>query len=86
MFFHGVVPPLVDKCPLCGGKKVEGQNFTVDLKETLVVVRDVPATLCSLCGNEWLADDIASVLEAIVQEAKNKRHSFEVTRYGALAG
>ncbi len=57
----------VDKCPLCGGTKTEGRTtFTVDLNETLVVIRDVPATLCSLCGNEWLSDEIANGLEAIV--------------------
>ena len=63
----------IDACPLCGGKKEEGSTtFTVDLKETLVVVRDVPATLCAQCYNEWLSDKTASTLEKIVQDAKKK--------------
>jgi len=37
-----------DKCPLCGGAKKEGKTtFTVDLGFGVVVVRDVPATVCS---------------------------------------
>lgn len=76
----------VDTCPLCGGTKTEGSTtFTVDLKETLVVIRDVPATLCSLCGNEWLSDEIASRLENIVQDAKDKSCFVEVTKFNKVA-
>ena len=75
-----------DTCPICGGNKTEGKTtFTADLQQTLVVVRDVPATICSLCGNEWIADEIASVLEKIVQEAKKKSHVFEVTQFRKAA-
>ncbi|MDR4509847.1 MAG: YgiT-type zinc finger protein [Candidatus Brocadiaceae bacterium] len=34
-------------CPLCGGKKQAGKTtFTVDLGFGVVVVREVPATVC----------------------------------------
>lgn len=73
-----------DRCPLCGGRKEHGfMTFTADLKEMIVVIREVPATLCSLCGNEWLADDVAGQIECIVQDAKEKRHLFEVTVYSS---
>ncbi|MBF0352073.1 MAG: type II toxin-antitoxin system MqsA family antitoxin [SAR324 cluster bacterium] len=73
-------------CPLCGGTKTDGKiTFTVDLKETLVVVRDVPATICSLCGNEWLSDDIAASLELIVSDAKTKSHLVEITNFPRVA-
>jgi YgiT-type zinc finger domain-containing protein len=73
-------------CPLCGGEKKKGMTtFTVDLKETIVVVRDVPVTICSLCGNEWIADDVAEVLETIVQDARTRKHIVEVTTYRKVA-
>ena len=73
-------------CPLCGGNKEEGKTtFTVDLKETLVVVRGVPATLCSLCGNEWLSDEVAASLEIIVADAKDKSHLVEITQFPKVA-
>ncbi|MBF0273871.1 MAG: type II toxin-antitoxin system MqsA family antitoxin [Nitrospinae bacterium] len=75
-----------DVCPLCGGNKESGlTTFTVDMKETLVVIRDVPATLCSICGNEWLSDEIASSIESIVEEAKNHQNLVEVTHYRKVA-
>ncbi len=71
-----------NKCPLCGGlKKQDYTTFTADLKETIVVIRDVPATVCSLCGNEWISDDVAGQIENIVEDARMKKHLLEVTSY-----
>ncbi|HBU05256.1 MAG TPA: YgiT-type zinc finger domain-containing protein [Nitrospiraceae bacterium] len=69
-----------DKCPLCGGAKKEGKTtFTVDLGFGVVVVRDVPATVCSQCGADWIEDSISARLEGIVNEARTKHHLAEVT-------
>jgi YgiT-type zinc finger domain-containing protein len=73
-------------CPLCGGLKKQGTTtFTVDMKDTLVVIRNVPATLCSLCGNDWLSDEVAANVESIVEEAKNIHRQVEVTQYRKVA-
>jgi len=66
-------------CPLCGGIKEPGTTtFAVDTGSSVVVVRDVPATVCSLCGEEWIDDVIAEKLEQIVQDAKNKKMLVEI--------
>lgn len=71
-------PP--DKCPLCGGTKKDGETtFTVDLGFGVVVVRDVPATVCTQCGADWIKDDISAKLEKIVEDARKKHHLVEVT-------
>ena len=73
-------------CPLCGGSKREGKTtFAVDYKETVIVIRDVPATICALCGNEWIADDVAEGLEIIVNDAKAKKPFVEITGYRKVA-
>lgn len=39
------------QCPLCGGTKAPGATtFTADFEFGVVVVRRVPALVCSLCG------------------------------------
>jgi len=69
-------------CPLCSGeKKLSTVTFTVDLGTTLVIVRNTPATVCSLCGEEWISDDVAENLEAIVEEAKKKKRMIEVVDF-----
>lgn len=75
-----------DTCPLCGGLKKTGTTtFTVDMEDTLVVIRNVPATLCSQCGNEWISDNVAENIENIVENAKKRHRVFEVTQYGKAA-
>ncbi|MBI5874565.1 MAG: type II toxin-antitoxin system MqsA family antitoxin [Deltaproteobacteria bacterium] len=71
---------LSDRCPLCGGAKKKGKTtITVDLGFGVVVVRDVPATVCSQCGADWIEDAIAGKVEDIVDEARKKHHLVEVT-------
>jgi YgiT-type zinc finger domain-containing protein len=71
-------------CPLCGGTKKKGKTtFTVDLGFGVVVVRDVPATVCSQCGADWIEDTIAAKLEKIVDDARTKHNLVEVTTLSA---
>ena len=44
----------------------------------LVVIRDVPATVCALCGADWIGDAIADKIERIVEEARQKHSQMEV--------
>ena len=75
---------LPNRCPLCGGSKKPGRTtFTVDLGFGVVVVRDVPASVCSQCGADWIQDSIASKLEEIVNDARHRRHIVEVTTLSA---
>jgi YgiT-type zinc finger domain-containing protein len=48
-------------CPTCGGDKAPGvTTFTADLGFGVVVIRNVPAMVCSQCGAEWLDDATAA--------------------------
>lgn len=68
------------QCPLCGGAKKTGTTtFTADFDFGVVVVRNVPALVCALCGADWIQDEMAARLETIVAEAKTKRLQVEVT-------
>jgi len=71
-----------DLCPLCGGHKKPGTTtFTADLGFGVVVVRDVPATVCGQCGEDWIEDKVAKQIENIVDDAKKKRLQVEVTSF-----
>ena len=66
-------------CPVCGGRKTDGKTtYSVDLGFGVVVVRNVPATVCSQCGEEWIGAEIASELERLVEEARQSRREVEV--------
>ena len=66
-------------CPLCGGKKTKRTTtFSADLGSGVVVVRQVEATICSQCGEEWIDDATARQLEQIVNDARARRLEVEV--------
>lgn len=75
-----------DKCPVCRGNKILSTvTFTVDDGKSLIVVRNTPATVCSLCGEEWISDEISESLEAMVLEAKAKHRMVEVVDFDLQA-
>jgi len=66
-------------CAVCGGIIEKGKTtFTVDYGTGVVVVRNVPAMVCSQCGMEWIDDHHAEKIETIVNEAKLKHSEVEV--------
>jgi YgiT-type zinc finger domain-containing protein len=74
-----------DRCPICGGLKEPGKTiFSVDLGFGVVVVRDVPATICSQCASDWIEDKVADQLEQIVNEARKRHPVIEVASFQSL--
>ena len=74
------------QCPLCGGEKQPGTTtFAVDLKSGVVVVRDVPAFVCTKCGDAWIDDPVVAKLEGIVADARRKHAVVEVTQWQQVA-
>jgi YgiT-type zinc finger domain-containing protein len=69
-------------CPLCGGTKKPGKaTFTVETGEGVVVVRNVPAEICDLCGEEWIVAAAAKELETHVENARQKHLQVEVVPF-----
>jgi len=79
--------PQPSLCPVChGGHKQPGlTTFTVELGFGVVVVREVPALVCDLCGADWLEDNVAEKLEQIVEQARLKHPVVEVALWQQAA-
>jgi len=77
----------MSKCPLCGGVMEKSTTtFVVDKGDNLIVIRQTPATVCSICAEEWIDDKTSEILEDIVQDAiKNKRVMEVVTFSNEIA-
>ena len=64
---------------MCDGRKMPGTTtFSADLGSGVVVVRQVRATVCSQCGEEWIDEATAGQIEEIVNEARTRRLQVEV--------
>jgi YgiT-type zinc finger domain-containing protein len=57
------------KCGVCKAEMEEKTvTYTEDLEEGVVVIRNVPAQVCTECGNIWYSGTVAAQLEKMVDE------------------
>ncbi len=59
------------RCVFCGQGETEPGTATVTLapENTTVVIRDVPAEVCTTCGEEYVSKEIMGELLRIAREA-----------------
>jgi len=75
-------PVVLERCPLCGGRKQPGKTtYSVDLGSGVILVRNVPATVCMQCGEAWIDNHTAQKLEQITQEAREKGLQVEIVAF-----
>ena len=72
----------MDLWALWGGKKRKGETtYTVELGFGVVVIRHVPALICTQCAEEWIEADVAKELEKMVESVRNKKLELEVVAF-----
>ncbi|HHT9120771.1 MAG TPA: type II toxin-antitoxin system MqsA family antitoxin [Candidatus Hypogeohydataceae bacterium YC41] len=72
----------MDLCAICGGEKKKGKTtYSVELGFGVVVIRHVPASICTQCGEEWIEADVAKELERIVEMARKNKLEVEVVAF-----
>jgi YgiT-type zinc finger domain-containing protein len=75
------------KCPTCGtGSLRPGVTvFAADVDGTLVVVRDVPASVCDVCGEAFIDDGVSEELETTINDARGRGTESLIRHYQPLA-
>lgn len=59
------------ECFMCKGNLVKKEvNYVVDLDKTIIIIKSVPAKVCTQCGERFYDDDIAQSLEKMVNTLK----------------
>jgi YgiT-type zinc finger domain-containing protein len=56
---------------------------TLTREETVVIIKDVPADICTNCGEYYLSDKITTQVLAMAEEAANKGIEVEILRFVA---
>jgi YgiT-type zinc finger domain-containing protein len=68
-------------CPMCGGSRVQGRITSMtDPGGCVLVVRNVPATVCEQCGEEWLDQATVAELHRLAADARARGAQVEVLR------
>ena len=57
------------KCGICKAEMEEKKvTYTEDINQGVVVIRQVPAQVCTECGNTWYSGTVAAQLEKLIDK------------------
>ena len=69
-------------CFMCKGElKNEKVNYVVDLKETIIIIKGVPAKVCTQCGEQYFDDETTENIEKIVNQLKKLSTEISIVNY-----
>ncbi len=74
-------------CPLCKGKIETGKTILpFDMKNgKVIVVINVPAKICSQCGDEYIDFKVAKNIEILLERMQRDGLSMGFVEYGVAA-
>ncbi len=56
-------------------------NYILDLNNTIIIIKDVPANVCANCGERYFDDDVMENLEKIVDKLRTVSTEMSVVSY-----
>lgn len=69
-------------CFKCEGNLKEKKvNYFVDLESTIIIIKGVPAKVCSQCGEQYFDDDTAENIDRIVNQMKELAAEVTIVNY-----
>jgi YgiT-type zinc finger domain-containing protein len=73
------------ECVICkAGTMKEGKvTVTLQRKESIIVVKNVPAKVCENCGEYTLSEEVTRKLMSIAEQAVANNTEIEVLQYAA---
>ena len=69
-------------CFMCKGDLEEKKvNYVVDLEDTIIIIKGVPARVCTQCGEQYFDDETAENIEKIVNQLKELATEVTIVNY-----
>ncbi len=74
----------VKRCPLCGGEMREGiTTIPFLIGEKVTVIKDVPAEICSDCGEAYMKSSVVDKVESLLDRLEELHSEMSVVHYEA---
>ncbi len=72
----------VKRCPLCGGEMRDGiTTIPFLIGEKVAVIKDVPAEICSDCGEAYMKSSVVSKVESVLDRLEELHSEMSVVHY-----
>ena len=69
-------------CFMCKGMLEEKKvNYMVDLENTIIIIKGVPAKVCNQCKEQYFDDETSENIEKIVNKLKDLSTEITVINY-----
>ena len=69
-------------CFMCKGELTKKKvNYMVDLESTIIIIKGVPARVCTQCGEKYFEDETAENIENIVNKLKDLSTEVTIINY-----
>ena len=74
-------------CNACfNDNKIETKTtFTVEYKDCIILIKNVPCLECEICGEVFFSDEVSARLEELVESAKKLMQEISVIDYCKVA-
>ena len=70
------------ECFVCKGTTEKRTvNYLLDLNNTIIIIKDVPANVCTKCGERYFDDDVMQNLEKIVDSLRTIATEMSIVSY-----
>lgn len=70
------------ECFMCKGTTEQRTvNYLLDLGNTIIIIKDVPANVCTKCRERYFDDDVMENLEKIVDGIRNIATEMSIVSY-----
>lgn len=69
-------------CFKCKGNLIEKKiNYVVNLENTIIIIKGVPAKVCIQCGEQYFDDETTENIEKIVNQLKELEIEVTIVNY-----
>jgi len=70
------------KCFKCDGEvKEKNVNYVVDLEDRIIIIKGVPAKVCTQCNEQYFSDEVSENIEKIVNKLRELELEITIVNY-----
>ena len=74
------------KCFMCKGDLEHARKtYVATLEHCVIVIKDVPAMVCTQCGEAYYTDDVSDRLEQIIDKIRDMVQEVAIVEYDKVA-
>lgn len=73
-------------CVMCKGRLIDGKvNHIVDINSHIIIIKNVPANICTQCGEYYIDNKTALIIEELIDKVLISNTEVMIINYPSVA-